>query len=85
MVLKALFYLSLISKQMVSTSNISVIAAKPENTFNKVAINALSQWKYKVESKGKARDMTVQLDFLMDHSSSKPENLVERIKVTKSH
>jgi len=67
------------------TSNISVIAAKPENTFNKVAIAALSQWKYKVESKGRAKDMTVQLDFLMDSSSAKPENLVERIKVTKSH
>jgi len=67
------------------TSNISVIAAKPENTFNKVAINALSQWKYKVESKGKAKDMTVQLDFLLGPSSKKPENLVERIAVTKAH
>jgi TonB family protein len=64
------------------TENIRVIAATPENTFNKVSIDALSQWQYSSKGKATKEGLIVQLDFRMDESSNEPIHLIERIKVS---
>ena len=72
-----------------SVSHVEVVNAKPAYVFDKEAVRALKQWRYK--SSGKvSKNLLVQLDFLMDHSSfeiiftaNEPESLIERIKVSR--
>jgi TonB family protein len=66
-----------------NTENIRVVAASPENVFDKVAIDALQQWKYASTSKSMSKNHIVQLDFMTNESTSQPIHLVERIKVSK--
>ncbi len=65
-----------------SVSHVEAINGKPAYVFDKVAITALKQWRYKATGEV-SKNQLVQLDFLMDHSSKKPESLIERIKVSK--
>jgi len=62
--------------------NISVVKAIPEDTFNKVATTALSQWKY--DPKGQYhKGLLVQLDFRMGPDSTlDTSHLIEKIRVT---
>ena len=68
-----------------STANIKVIKAEPEHTFDKVAITALEQWRYKPQIIGGQpqlqANLLVQLDFRMDEHSSQIKPLIEGIKV----
>lgn len=60
-----------------AVSNVSVIKAVPEAVFEKSAINALEQWRYKTSTKG-LKGAKVQLDFMIEP----PTSNVERVKVT---
>jgi TonB family protein len=66
-----------------SVANVEVVNAKPAYVFDKEAVRALKQWRYKANDKV-TKNLLVQLDFLMDHSSTAPESLVERIRVSES-
>jgi TonB family protein len=61
-------------------SDVNVVKAVPENTFDKVAITALKQWRYDNTDKVH-KDLLVQLDFVMSQESAKPVSLIERIQV----
>lgn len=64
-----------------SVSNVEVVNGKPAYVFDETAVMALKQWRY--EATGKvSKNLLVQLDYVMDGSSSKPESLIERIKVS---
>lgn len=63
-----------------SVANVEVINGKPAYVFDKTAITALKQWRYKATGKT-IKNQLVQLDYLMDDSSPRPESLIERIKV----
>jgi TonB family protein len=64
-----------------SVSHVEVVNAKPADVFDKSAVTALKQWRYK--STGKvAKNLLVQLDYLMGPSSKKLESLIERIEVS---
>jgi len=62
-------------------TNVEVVNGKPAYVFDKTAITALKQWQYRATGKT-TKNLLVQLDYLMDDSSAKPEPLIERIKVT---
>jgi len=68
-----------------STANIKVLKAEPALTFDKEAVRALEQWRYKPQIiGGQAQVQTnllVQLDFRMDESPAQIKPLVEGIKV----
>lgn len=64
-----------------SVSNIEVVNSIPENVFNKSAIAALEQWRYKATG-NVSKNLLVQLDYLMSESSKTPESLIEQIKVS---
>lgn len=64
-----------------SVIHAEVINAKPAYVFDKVALTALKQWRYKAIGKV-TKNLLVQLDFVMSESSAKPESLIERIKVS---
>ena len=63
-----------------SVSDVNVVKAVPENTFDKVAITALKQWRYDTTDTVH-KDLLVQLDFVMSQESAKPVSLIERIQV----
>jgi TonB family protein len=64
-----------------SVSNVEVVNGKPAYIFDKTAVDALKQWRY--EATGKvSKNLLVQLDYVMSESSSNPESLIERIKVS---
>ena len=65
-----------------SVTNVVVVNAKPAYVFDKESIRALKQWRYKANNKV-TKGLLVQLDFLMDNSSTQPESLIERIQVNK--
>ena len=65
-----------------SVRNVEVVNAQPAYVFDKTAITALQQWRYKASNKV-TKNLLVQLDYVMDDSSI-PESLIERIKVSKS-
>ncbi len=65
-----------------SVSHVEVVNGKPAYVFDKVAITALKQWRYKTTG-NVSKNQLVQLDFVMDHSSTKLESLIERIEVSK--
>ncbi|WP_299808459.1 M56 family metallopeptidase [uncultured Shewanella sp.] len=60
-----------------AVSNVSVIESSPEAIFDKSAVTALKQWRYKESAKG-LEGAKVQLDFMIEP----PATDVERIKVT---
>ena len=60
-----------------AVSNVSVIESSPKAVFDKSAVTALQQWRYKESTKGLA-GAKVQLDFMIEP----PATDVERIKVT---
>lgn len=62
-----------------SVTNVKVVKAQPEQTFEKEAARALSQWQYETSSNGQ-QGMLVQLDFMMDET---PQD-VERVQVKPS-
>jgi len=64
-----------------SVSHVDVVKGKPAYVFDKSAITALKQWRYKASGKV-SKDLLVQLDYLMGPSSKKPESLIERIEVS---
>jgi len=65
-----------------NVTNVEVVNGKPAYIFDKTALTALKQWRY--EATGKiTKNLLVQLDYLMDDSSTQPEPLIERIKITK--
>ncbi|MBU2893694.1 M56 family metallopeptidase [Colwellia sp. D2M02] len=64
-----------------SVTNVEVVNAKPAYVFDKTAVTALKQWRYKASNKV-TKNLLVQLDYLMDESSTQPEPLIERIKVS---
>ncbi|KGJ90396.1 TonB family protein [Colwellia psychrerythraea] len=64
-----------------SVSHVEVVIAKPAYVFDKSAVTALKQWKYK-ESDKINKNLLVQLDYLMGPSSEKLESLIERIEVS---
>lgn len=63
-----------------SVSDVNVVKAVPENTFDKVAVTALKQWRY-ATTDVVHKDLLVQLDFVMSEESAKPVSLIERIQV----
>jgi len=66
-----------------SVSNVSVAKSMPKGVFDKVATTALKQWKYTASEHGLSAQY-VQLDFMLNNSSTKPKKLmehIERIKV----
>ncbi|ALO33933.1 hypothetical protein CMT41_03720 [Colwellia sp. MT41] len=65
-----------------SVSHVEVINAKPAYTFDRSAVTALKQWRYKATDKVH-KNLLVQLDFVMSESSEQPESLIERIKVSR--
>ncbi|WP_158089088.1 M56 family metallopeptidase [Cognaticolwellia mytili] len=65
------------------TNNIRVVAAEPENIFNKVAIDALEKWQYGSKNNMAKSGLVVQLDFRMEKNSDKVFHLIERIEVSK--
>ncbi|WP_057830462.1 TonB family protein [Colwellia sp. TT2012] len=65
-----------------SVSHVEVINGKPAYTFDKSAVTALKQWRYKATDKVH-KNLLVQLDFVMSESSEQPESLIERIKVSR--
>jgi len=64
-----------------SVSHVEVVNGKPAYVFDKSAITALKQWRYKANGKV-SKNLLVQLDYLMGPSSKKPESLIERIEVS---
>jgi TonB family protein len=64
-----------------NVTNVEVVNGKPAYVFDKTALTALKQWRYKATGKT-TKNLLVQLDYLMDGSSNQPEPLIERIKVT---
>lgn len=62
------------------TNNISVVTSKPKGIFDQAAIDALSKWTYKSHDHGVVADNLVQLDFVLNDSSTEHFQL-ERIKV----
>lgn len=64
-----------------SVSHVEVINGKPTYVFDKSAVTALKQWRYNATDTGRT-NLLVQLDFVMSESSTKPESLIERIKVS---
>ncbi len=64
-----------------NVTNVEVVNGKPAYVFDKTAITALNQWRYKATGKT-IKNQLVQLDYVMDDSSAKPESLIERVKVT---
>jgi len=64
-----------------NVTNVEVVNGKPAYVFDKTALTALKQWRYKATGK-ETKNLLVQLDYLMDDSSVQPEPLIERIKVT---
>lgn len=65
-----------------NVTNVEVVNGKPAYVFDKTAITALKQWRYKATGKT-TKNLLVQLDYLLSAASAKPEPLIERIKVTK--
>lgn len=63
-----------------NVTNVEVVNGKPAYVFDKTALTALKQWRYKATGKT-TKNLLVQLDYLMDDSSAQPEPLIERIKV----
>jgi len=62
--------------------NIHVMNGVPAYVFDRVAIDALKQWKYEATGE-KHKNHLVQLDFRLDKNSSfKGVDLIEKIKVT---
>jgi len=62
--------------------NVEVMKGEPAYVFDRVAVTALKQWKYK-KLEHVAKNNLVQLDFAMDHDSThKFKNLTETILVT---
>jgi len=64
-----------------SVSHVEVVNAKPAYVFDKSAVTALKQWRYKETGKV-SKNLLVQLDYLMGPSSKKLESLIERIEVS---
>lgn len=64
-----------------SVSHVEVVNGKPAYVFDKSAVTALKQWRYKASGKIH-KNLLVQLDYLMGPSSKKPESLIERIEVS---
>jgi bla regulator protein blaR1 len=68
-----------------STSNIRVIKAIPEATFDRTSIAALQQWKYKPQIVGGQaqvqQNLLVQLDYRLSEDSTMNVSLLEGIKV----
>jgi TonB family protein len=64
-----------------SVSHVEVVNAKPAYVFDKSAVTALKQWRYKETGKI-TKNLLVQLDYLMGPSSNKLESLIERIEVS---
>ena len=65
------------------TNNIRVVAAEPENVFDKVAMDALAKWQYGSTNNMAKSGLVVQLDFRMEKNSDKVFHLIERIEVSK--
>ncbi|GAA0853000.1 TonB family protein [Aliiglaciecola litoralis] len=63
-----------------NTSNIRIVSATPENTFEKNAKIALSQWQYKPSADG-YKDVLVQLDFALGNETEEAGS-IERLKVS---
>ena len=68
------------------TDNINIVDSFPEGTFDKSAINALSQWQYKPRIQGgvaqRQTALRVQLDYRLDEDSLKSSTDIEKIKVS---
>lgn len=64
-----------------SVTNVEVVNAKPAYVFDKTAVTALKQWRYKPNGRVN-KNLLVQLDYVMSQSSPKLESLIERINVT---
>lgn len=64
-----------------TVENVEVVNAKPAYVFDQAALTALKQWKYSATGHT-VKSALVQLDFSMDEST-KHENLIERIQITK--
>ena len=62
-------------------SNVRVVKATPENTFNRSAVKALSTWEYEASAYG-YRNNLVQLDYALDHKQAKLPKILERIQVS---
>ncbi len=65
------------------TKNIRVVAAEPENVFDKAAMDALAKWQYGSKNNMAKSGLVVQLDFRMEKNSDKVFHLIERIEVSK--
>ena len=52
-----------------STSNIKIEKAYPEGVFNKVARDAIAQWKYPTTTPGTSRNKVVTLSFRLEEES----------------
>ncbi|PKG86240.1 hypothetical protein CXF85_00575 [Colwellia sp. 75C3] len=65
-----------------TVSHVEVVNAKPAYVFDKSAVRALKQWRYKETGKV-SKNLLVQLDYLMGPSSKKLESLIERIEVSR--
>lgn len=62
--------------------NVEVMSGQPAYVFDRVAVTALKQWKYK-KLTSVSKNNLVQLDFRLDKDSSYENiNLIEKIKVT---
>ncbi|KKO45965.1 hypothetical protein WG68_08150 [Arsukibacterium ikkense] len=62
-----------------STSDIVVIQAQPEGVFEKEAVRALQQWRYKPTADAAAnKGVQVQLNFALDHD---PDSDIEQFEV----
>lgn len=68
-----------------STSNIQVIDAMPAYTFDREAVKALTEWKYKPRVIGghaeKQTGLKVQLDFRMDEENAAESKRTDKIRV----
>jgi TonB family protein len=63
-----------------TVANVEVVNGKPAYIFDKTAITALKQWRYKATGTS-IKNQLVQLDYLMDNSKTNPVSLIERIKI----
>jgi len=64
-----------------NVDNVEVVKGMPAYVFDRVAVTALKQWKYKTSTKGASNNL-VQLDFRLDEDSAlESANLIEKIKV----
>ena len=63
-----------------AVTDVNVVKAVPENTFNKVAVTALKQWRYNATGEIH-KDLLVQLDFAMSEEFPQRRSLIERIEV----